>query len=68
MLKIKINKQSSNATVVDEEIELTQQQRDELVQKVVDDATGGSDEDKDEFLAKNLEEAIKRYIVQLLSK
>jgi hypothetical protein len=68
MLKIKINKQSPNATVVDEEIELTQQQRDDLVQKVVDDATEGSDEDKDKFLAKNLEEAIKRYIVQLLSR
>jgi hypothetical protein len=51
---------------MDEELELTPEKREELVKKVMDKVESGSDEEKDVFLSKNLEESIKKYILHLL--
>lgn len=73
MIKIKINKiitdnDNPDLAAMEEDVELSPEKRDQLVQQITSRVDQGSDDEKDAFLAKNLEENIKKYIIHLLSR
>lgn len=53
---------------MEEDVQLSPQRRDQLVQQITNRVDQSSDDEKDAFLAKNLEENIKKYIIYLLSR
>ena len=73
MIKIKINKiitdnDNPDLAAMEEDVELSPEKRDQLVQQITSRVDQGSDDEKDAFLAINLEENIKKYIIHFFSR